>query len=280
MPAEWSWQLLLAGAFRLDAGGMFGVVPKAVWARLTAADEQNRIDLQTNCLLLDNGEHKVLIETGYGGKWRDKDRDIFHLQPRTVLDALHEIDVAPAEINLVIVTHLHFDHAGGLTHLDHHGRTVSSFSNARIAVQRTEWDDALANKSTMSRTYLRDHLDPVADQMHLIDGAIEILPGLSALPTPGHTWGHHALLFRDVHGLVCFTGDLIPTANHVGLAFNMGYDMLPYQNMLTKRSLLERAASEHWRLVLDHEPGDPVLRVARDPQRDERFVLQSAATAV
>ena len=273
MSAEWSWELLRAGAFRLDGGSMFGIVPKILWSRLMRPDEQNRIQLQTNCLLLDNGAHKVLIETGYGGKWDAKDRKMFHLEPRTVLDALQEAGVAPAEIDLVIVTHLHFDHAGGLTHIGDDGQPISSFPNASVVSQCTEWADALANRSTMRKSYLPSHLEPVADQMRLLDGEEEILPGLLVRPNPGHTWGHQAVQFRDGEGTVCFPGDLMPTAHHVGLAYNMAYDVLPHTNSRTKVELLERAAREDWRLVIDHEPGDPVVRVRRGGNRPDQFIL-------
>jgi glyoxylase-like metal-dependent hydrolase (beta-lactamase superfamily II) len=275
MSTSWSWRLLRAGSFRLDGGSMFGIVPKALWSKLTTPDDRNRIDLQTNCLLLDDGSRKVLIETGYGDKWSDKDRDIFRLEDRTILDALREIDVAPEAIGHIIVTHLHFDHAGGLTHLNPSGEADSSFAGASIFVQKTEWDDALANRTTMKKTYLRNHLDPIADQVRLIEGEAEILPGLQVWPMIGHTWGHQAVRFRDGAGVVCFAGDVMPTANHAGSAFNMGYDMLPWENMLSKRVLLKQAAEEKWRLVIGHEVGNPVVRITPEPGRPGEFRLQS-----
>lgn len=274
MPALYQWTLLRAGAFRLDGGSMFGVVPKAVWSRLTQPDEVNRIDLQTNCLLLEDGSQRILIETGYGGKWDDKSRSMFQLEHRTVAEALREQGVEPGQIDAVIVSHLHFDHAGGLTHLDEDGDAVSTFPNARILVQKTEWEDALANKSTMTKTYLRSHLEPVAEQVDVVDGEQEVLDGIHVWPTPGHTWGQHAIRFADEHGVIAFLGDVMPTINHVGPAFNMGYDMLPHENMLTKGAALQRAAAEGWRLVLDHEAGNPIVRVAADVERGGRHELQ------
>ena len=156
---SWSWKLLRAGTIRLDGGGMFGVVPRSIWSKLTTPDELNRISVQTNCLLLDNGSTKVLIETGFGDKWTDKERSYYDLQRRTVVDALREAGCEPSQIDLVVVTHLHFDHAAALTELDDSGAVAPTFPNAEIVVQRTEWEDALANKSTMTRTYLRSHLD-------------------------------------------------------------------------------------------------------------------------
>ncbi len=254
---------------------MFGVVPKTIWSTLAEPDERNRIALQTNCLLLDDGSQKVLIETGYGEKWSDKERAIYDLQRRTVIDALREVGCEPDQINFVIVTHLHFDHAGGLTVLNDSGESIPAFPNAKVIAQQVEWDDAQANKSTMTRTYLRTHLDPIADRVQLVNGEKEALPGVIVWPMVGHTWGQQAVRFDDGHGIVCFPGDVMPTANHVGPSFNMGYDMLPYQNMLSKQSLLERAEHERWRIVIDHEPGDPVRRVASDPNRAGRFILPS-----
>lgn len=256
------WTLLRAGAFRLDGGCMFGVVPKALWARLSPPDEENRIPLQTNCLLLEGGGRRVLVETGYGSKWGEKDRAIFGMEQRSVLDALAEVGVAPGDIDAVVVTHLHFDHAGGLTRLDGDGQPVSCFPRAEVIVQRQEWEDALANRSTMTRTYLRSHLDPVAAQVRLVEGEQEVLPGIQVWPMVGHTFGQQAVRFEDAEGTVCFPGDVMPTAKHGGAAYNMAYDILPYTNIQSKAQLLERAATEGWRLVIDHEPGWPVVRVA------------------
>ena len=272
---QWSWRLLRAGAFRLDGGSMFGVVPKPLWSKLAPPDEQNRIPLQTNCLLLDDGSTKVLIETGYGDKWAEKERGFFALEERTIVDALREISIEPAEIDHVVVSHLHFDHAGGLTELGLEEKIVPVFVNATVHTQEREWEDALANRSTMTRTYLRNHLDPIADRVRCAEGAGEILPGISVEPMPGHTWGQHAIRFHDERGVVCFPGDVMPTANHVGLAFSMGYDMEPYTNLQSKRGLLKRAASEGWRLALDHEPGDPVVTVHGDPEKAGKYELRS-----
>lgn len=287
---SWSFDILRAGAFRLDGGSMFGVVPKPIWSRLIEPDERNRIPLQTNCVLLRRAEadsdiaraQLVLIEVGYGEKWSDKKRDIFALEDRTVVDALDEIHLKPADITHVIVSHLHFDHAGALTSLNEKQEPVPTFPNARIIVQQREWEDALANRSTMTKTYLRNHLDPVRDQVRLVDGEAEVLPGVHVSSAPGHTWGQQAIRFWGVphdaapdtpERTYCFPGDVMPTVNHAGLAFSMGYDMEPYTNMKTKRALLERASNEGWRLILDHEPGDPVVRVERHGEHPDRFVL-------
>jgi len=273
MSGSYAWSLLRAGAFRLDGGGMFGLVPRTMWSRLAAPDDTNRIRLQTNCLLLRGAAGTVLIETGFGDKWSEKERAIYDLERRTIVDALREAGVEPQAIDHVVVTHLHFDHAAGLTVNGPSGEPIPAFPNADVIVQRQEWEDALANKSTMTRTYLRTHLDPVADRVRLVEGDAEALPGIRVGPMVGHTWGQQAVRFEDATGVVCFPGDVMPTIHHVGPAFNMAYDMLPYRNMLSKRALLDRAADEAWRLVLDHEPDHPVVRVERDPEHPERHRL-------
>jgi len=275
----WSWKLLRAGSLGLDGGSMFGVVPKTIWSGLVVPDENNRIPLQTNCLLLEDGTTTILVETGFGDKWTDKERGFYDLERRSVVDALAEVGVEPQQVDRVIVTHLHFDHAAALTRLGSGGEPVPTFPNARIVAQKTEWQDALANKSTMTRTYLKSHLEPVADQVDLVEGEVEIAAGLTVFPMPGHTWGQQAVRFDDGRGTVCFAGDVLPTIHHVGVPFNMGYDVLPYQNMQSKKTLLERAAGDGWRLVLDHEPGDPVVRVNHDPDRAGRYTLEPCGAA-
>ena len=214
---NWSWNVLQAGSLRLDGGGMFGIIPKTMWSRWSTPDDSNRIDLQTNCLLLQNGDRTVLVETGCGDKWTDKERGIYELERRTVVDALRELGVAPEEIDLVVVTHLHFDHAGGLTTLDGRDPTSSEatprpvFPNARVIVQSREWEDALANRSTMTRTYLASHLEPVTDLVQAVEGSTEILPGLRVEPVPGHTAGQQGVFADTDRGTIAFLGDLIPT---------------------------------------------------------------------
>lgn len=274
--ANWSWKVLRAGAFRLDGGAMFGVIPKALWSRLTDSDDANRIPMQTNCILLqsDDGQN-VLIETGYGNKFGPKDRSIFVLEDRWVGTALAEAGVTREDISAVVVTHLHFDHAGGLTFLEGDDPTPrSSFPNATIYVQQQEWDDAVANKSTMTKTYLPDHLHPVQEQFQLLSGTSDVFGGISVRPVPGHTWGQQAVLFEDGNGVICFPGDMMPTQSHVGSAWNMAYDMLPHQNMLTKEALLTEAFESNWRIVIDHEPGHPIVTVGRDDRG--RFNLADA----
>lgn len=284
---------------------MFGLVPRVVWSRSVTPDDRGRIEVQHNCLLLERsgggpGPKLVLIETGSGDKLDAKSRDIFALEDRSIIDALHEADCRPEDIGAAIVSHLHFDHAGGLTRLARPGEKPDAiaqgssgaehgvkltFPSAAIYAQSREWDDALANRSVMTRTYFRDHLEPIRDRLEPTDsplpftpGAIverdespesrlaaretEVAPGITVFLVPGHTWGQQAVKFTDVHGrTVVFTPDVMPTVNHIGAAYSLGYDVEPYTSMVSRRWFLDEAARGNWLLVLDHEPGNPCQRV-------------------
>ncbi len=254
---------------RLDGGGMFGVVPKTMWEGLSPPDDQNRILLQTNCLLLEQSGTKVLVEAGCGDKWSEKERGIYAIENRTVVDALQELNVDPSEIDHVVISHLHFDHAGGLTRLDN-GNPVSCFANATLHVQHQEWKDANENRAVMTRTYLPTHLEPVASQVQTHNGCASVLEGLTVEPAPGHTWGQQSVHVDTADGQVVFPADVVPTINHAPPAFVMAYDIEPYTAMQTKVSVLSRAAEEGWTLALGHEPGPVLVRAESDPERPER----------
>ncbi len=260
---------LRTGSFRLDGGGMFGLIPKTMWSQWTEADAHNRIALTTRSLLVESRDGLVLVEAGYGDKWSDRERAMYELEPRTAVDALAELSVDPRDIAHVVLTHLHFDHAAGLTRAGAAG-PEPVFPNARIHVQRQEWLDALANRSTMTRTYFRSHLDPVATQVELHDGACTPLAGIELIPTAGHTWGHQSILIAAPDGPVLFAGDACPTVHHAHPAASLGYDMLAYESMLSKLEILGRAARGGWRLALDH---DPQHAFARTVDREGRLVL-------
>ncbi len=295
---RYRFQLLDAGPLKLDGGGMFGVVPRVIWSKFAPPDDQNRVQIGHNCLLLTRADQgpgaraSVLIETGSGDKFDEKNRAIFGLTDRTVFTAMAEAGASPDDLTDVIVSHLHFDHAGGVTRKHRTdpapGAVELSFPHARVHAQKREWEDALANNSVMTRTYLRDHLDPIRDrivltdspkpfaashvlqrndtpQMPLEDRMTEVAPGIFAFLVPGHTWGQQAILFVDDRGrTIVFTPDVLPTAWHVGSAYSIAYDVEPFTTMISKRWLLEEAVKRSWVLALDHEPSTPLVTVAPD----------------
>ncbi|MEY4119094.1 MAG: hypothetical protein RLZZ116_2422 [Planctomycetota bacterium] len=260
---------LRTGAFRLDGGGMFGLIPKTMWSKWTVPDAHNRIALTTRSLLIESRDGLVLVEAGYGDKWTDRERAMYELEPRTAVDALAEVGVDPRDIAHVVLTHLHFDHAAGLTRMGASG-VESVFANARIHVQRQEWRDALANKSTMTKTYFRSHLDPVATQAELHDGECTPLAGITLIPTPGHTWGHQSVLVDAPDGPVLYAGDACPTVHHAHPAASLGYDMMAYESMRSKLEILGRAHMHGWRIALDHDPEHAFARIERC---DDRLTL-------
>lgn len=356
---RYSFRLLRAGQFKLDGGSMFGLIPRTVWSKSVPTDDRGRITVQHNCLLLERAEgrgpgaeatnsitaaspasvsnlgprpsalgpspSRILIECGTGDKLDPKMREVFALENRSIIDALREVDVAPESIDAVVVSHLHFDHAGGLTRLPHEGEKPSwpspanamgeggddggggssqrggclpTFPNAKVYVQEREWRDALVNRSVMTKTYYPDHLHPIAHQVHTIDSPrpfptgyaperdeqprtpieyrmTEIRPnnlgtlgtGIFVFLVPGHTWGQQAVLFREPDTTqgpgrtIVFTPDVMPTIAHNGAAYSLAYDVEPYTSMISRRWLLTAAAERGWVLCLDHEPGNPLVRV-------------------
>jgi len=262
-------RMLDGGSLRLDGGAMFGIIPKALWNRRTDCDDQNRILLACNCLLVewpDQPQRRAIIETGHGPKYDAKECDMFAIDPaRWLLPTLRGAGIAPETVTDVAVTHLHFDHAGGLTRPEGN-RVVPTFPNARVHVTRREFEDARENFGIMTATYRPENLDPLsaADAWNLVEGETEFLPGVRSFPTPGHTRGHQSVLIAGKSRTLVFAGDVMPTAAHVGAAWNMAYDLFPLQNRESKRRLLEQAARHGWLLVLGHEPHAPLLRVQPD----------------
>lgn len=262
-------RVISGGRLKLDGGAMFGIIPKPLWTRSTPADELNRIRLACNCLLVEwpgATDRRVIIETGHGPKYGEKEQGFYDIDPAVWLGpALAAAGVDAATITDVVVSHLHFDHAGGLSR-EEDGRLRPTFPNARVHVQRQEYADAVAGFGIMTATYRRENLAPLdeADRWRLLDGTEEIVPGVQAWPTPGHTRGHQSIVIDGRERSAVFTGDLMPTAAHVGPPYNMGYDLFPVENRTSKREVLQWAAERDALVVIDHEPAQPVVRVTVD----------------
>ena len=254
------------GRFRLDGGAMFGVVPKILWEKCCQPDEQNRIALGLNCLLIRTGRKNILVDTGLGDKEDAKFQEMFAVERiPTLRDSLKMQGLAPEDIHMVVNTHLHFDHAGGNT-VRENGAIVSTFPRAKYFVQRGEYEDAARGNERTRASYRRENFTPVAhvDQWEFMDGETELVPGVSVVVTEGHTRHHQSIKIESEGQIAFYLGDLIPTVSHLPLPYIMGYDLYPLQTLETKRWVLDRALSENWLLVFEHDPRVLMGRVRKD----------------
>lgn len=254
---------LSAGTLRLDGGAMFGVVPRVLWEKKTSPDERHRILLDTRVLLVRSGNVNLLVDTGVGPKEDEKFRETYAVTPWRLVEALAERSLSPGDIQVVVNTHLHFDHAGGNTRLTEGGRVEPVFPNAVYVVQRREWEDARASHERNRASYLRWNYEPLFEEgrLRLVEGEEEVAPGVFLKPLPGHTLGMQGVLLCSRGETALYLGDLIPTHHHVPLPWIMAYDLHPTLTLETKRNLLPAAAREGWTLFFEHDPHVPAARL-------------------
>lgn len=258
------------GTFRLDGGAMFGVVPRPLWEKKSPPDERNRIRLNANSLLVRAAGKTILIETGNGTKWNDKLRDIYAIeQGDPLIVSLHANGFAPEDINLVINTHLHFDHAGGNTRMAD-GRAVPAFPNAEYVVQRAEIEHASHPSERDRASYFPENFVPIteAKQWRAFDGNVEVFPGISVERIPGHNADIQAVKLTGGGKTIVFVADLMPTRHHVPLAWIMAYDLYPMQTLETKRRWLRNIVSNAWIVVFGHDPDIPAATLQ---ERDDKI---------
>ena len=197
---DWQVDTVSGGPFRLDGGAMFGVVPKPVWEKSLAADEKNRIPMETNCVLARDGSQVVLIDTGYGSKLSDVERGRLDAVPGNVLvENLARLGVAPEDVDTVVFSHLHFDHAGGGTRNSEQGEVVPTFPRAAYVAGQQEWEDAMSGCAELRGAYPVENLSPIeqAGKLRLIRDGDAVAPGWIARQTGGHTRGHQALVLES-----------------------------------------------------------------------------------
>ncbi len=269
---KWKVHAIQAGGQKLDGGAMFGVVPKPLWEKRIPADERNRIQMGMRCLLVEHPRGPVLIDNGLGNKETDKFRGIYGVENageggRTWLeDGLAQIGVAANDVVLMIDTHLHFDHAGGNTYVDGEGQIRLTFPRARYVVQRAEYLYATNANERTAASYFAHNYAPVMDagRLELVQGEVEIIPGITLMPTPGHTPGHQSVRLDSGGETALFLADLVPTAAHLPLPWIMGYDVEPLVTLETKRRILKSAAEQDWLVVFEHDAETPWGRVVHD----------------
>lgn len=254
-----------AGALRLDGGAMFGIVPRALWQRQAPPDDENRIPLAMRCLLLRGHGRTALVDCGLGDRYDEKFARIYGVahERGAFLAALAARGVAPEDVTDVLLTHLHFDHAGGATRLDEAGRLVPTFPNATYHVQRRHWAWAHASPRE-GASFLREHMEPLEAHgvLNLLDGAAGPLPGVELLVVDGHTRGMQLPLVHGGEAPLLYAADLLPTAAHAPLLWIMAYDVAPLDTLAEKERLLTRAAAEGWTVAFEHDPAVARARIA------------------
>ena len=261
-----------AGGQRLDGGAMFGVVPKPLWERRIPADERNRIQLGMRCLLIEHPSGLVLIDTGAGNKETQKFKDIYGIENegaegRTSLeDGLRQVGAAPADVAIVINTHLHFDHAGGNTYAVPSGEAQVSFPKARYVVKKGEYDYAMHPNERTAASYFERNYMPVvrSHQFEFVVREKEIVKGVRVIPTPGHTPFHQSVLIDSAGERAFFLADMCPTSAHLPLPWIMGYDVEPLVTLETKRRIFRQAEEEDWLLIFEHDATVPWGRIEHD----------------
>jgi glyoxylase-like metal-dependent hydrolase (beta-lactamase superfamily II) len=271
--------VLSDGPYYLDGGAMFGVVPKPMWEKRAPADALNRILLGTNMVVVRTGKHTVVIETGIGNKLPPKFRDIFEAKQQ-LPDSFAAAGIGLDEVDIVINTHLHFDHCGWNTTLTADGKIVPTFPNARYFAHRGEVEHGRLQLERDAVSYISGNYDPLVEsgQMTLVDGGAgsvtEIVTGISVEIYPGHTAQMMAVNIDSNRHRGCYISDLIPTSAHLDPTWVMGYDLDPVTCIEQRKRFLARAISEEWLVLFTHdhhvpmgyigvnEKGKPVMKAA------------------
>jgi glyoxylase-like metal-dependent hydrolase (beta-lactamase superfamily II) len=262
--------LIQAGTFRSDAGTLFGPVPWVLWNGLVTdeIDDKHRLLQALNCLLIETPSGRVLVETGIGDRVDEKTRTIRAYEGPWVVAALETAGFLPETVNVVAMSHLHFDHAGGLLRAD----GERAFPHATIVAQKAEWAVALGDNPRLVASYVQPELTLVKDwgAQGWADGERELLPGVTVVPTGGHSAGHQAIIVRGGNGsgrVVAFLGDLFMRPWGANPRWVTAFDDFPLDSVVRKAELFEQAVDEHWTIVLSHEARHPVGRLVRDRDR-------------
>ena len=268
---------LEAGIQWLDGGAMFGVVPRPLWEKRIPPDERHRIPLALRCLLVETPNALVLVDSGIGNKESEKFRDIYGVdnagEPTRLEDAVRSLGFRLDEVDLVVSTHLHFDHAGGNVGLLPDGTLAPTFPQARYVIQKGELEFAGSPNERVRASYMAKNYAPLVEAgvVDLVDGAVPVVDGLRVLPTPGHTPFHQSIVLESQGETAVFLADLCPTAAHLPLPWIMGYDLEPLVTLETKRALWEKVKEEGWILIFQHDATTPWGRM--DPSEEKHILL-------
>jgi len=251
------------GSFMLDGGQMFSVVPKVLWEKRIPADDRNRIRLGLTCLLIQTGRHNILVETGIGDKFDAKFGNIYGVDHcRTLPSELQKLGLSPQDIDMVINTHLHFDHCGWNVRSDD-GKLVPTFPRARYFVQRGEWEDAHHTTERNRASYVESFFDAAEPQTEFLDGDAEIVPGVRVEVGMGHTRCMQCVRVASEGDTAFYPSDLVPTNSHLAYAWMTSFDLYPQETLANKKRFLPELAESNALLVFCHDPCIPWARLIK-----------------
>ncbi len=269
---------LETGRFSLDGGAMFGVVPWVFWSKTNPPDERRRIELAARCLLIRGNGRTILVDDGNGTKWNDKLKDIYKLDTAhsDIVRSLQQYGLTPDDITDVLLTHLHFDHAGGSTTKEN-GSVVPAFRKAKYYVQKKHWELSQSPTEKDRGSFMREDYQPLMDHrvLELVDGEFEIFPGIELMVCNGHTSAQQLPKISDGKRSVLFCCDLIPTVSHLPYPYVMAYDVRPLLTIEEKKKVLGRACEEKWILFFEH---DPTVEAATIRSGEKSFVIDQKVT--
>jgi len=270
---KWKIYPIEMGTFWLDGGAMMGSVPKVLWAKTNIPDSLNRIKLALRCLLVDDGENLVLIETGIGNKNSNKFCSMFNIDIKNTLsDTLSDIGYSVENIKHIILTHLHFDHAGGATMFDLDGNIVPTFPNAKYYITAKNWNAAINPNPKDRASYLKENFMVLHEKgiLEIIPENSTILDGISTYVVNGHTHGQQLVRVSDEESNLFFCSDLIPLKSHLSLPWIMGYDLNASLTLDEKKAFLDLASQNKWILYFYHDPEVVAVTIEK---KENRYVV-------
>jgi glyoxylase-like metal-dependent hydrolase (beta-lactamase superfamily II) len=254
--------------FRLDGGAMFGIVPRVLWEKICPPDESNRIRMQTHCLFIETGNERILVETGMGEKWSEKQTKMYGVhRQKTFAETLYEkTGYKPEDITIVVNTHLHFDHAGGNTKFDANGAAVPAFPNARYFISEAEYKHAENPTLRDKGSYIADDWRPLLEtgQLELKPENYTVVPSLTMQQMRGHNGSMQTVKLTSGEETFYSFADLIPMTAHLSLPWIMGYDLFPLETLENKKKLLPIALKENWLCFFYHDPETPLCRLIKE----------------